>query len=66
MPSIFADYMSTRLRAPVGPPWRIAIDGVDQRKLQRYRIDFTPFDTNAQAGGNASAVFGDVNWRLRA
>ena len=42
----------------------IRFDGVDQRKLQRYRIGFTPFDTNAQAGGNASAVFGDLNWRL--
>jgi iron complex outermembrane receptor protein len=42
----------------------ISFDGVDQRKLQRYRIGFTPFDTNQQAGGHASAVYGDVNWRL--
>ena len=42
----------------------ISFDGVDQRKLQRYRIGFTPFDTNQQAGGHAAAAFGDVNWRL--
>ena len=42
----------------------ISFDGVDQRKLQRYRIGFTAFDTDQQAGGHAAAVFGDVNWRL--
>ena len=42
----------------------ISFDGVDQRKLQRYRIGFTAFDTDQQAGGHATAVYGDVNWRL--
>ena len=42
----------------------ISFDGVEQRKLQRYRIGFTPFDTDQKAGGNAVAAFGDVNWRL--
>ena len=48
----------------VGGLYYIAFDGVDQRKLQRYGIGFTPFDTDQKAGGNAAAVFGDVNWRL--
>ncbi len=42
----------------------ISFDGTDQRKLQLYRIGFTPFDTNQKAGGHASAIYGDVNWRL--
>ena len=42
----------------------ISFDGVDQRKVQVYRIPFTPFDTDQKAGGHAAAVFGDVNWRL--
>ena len=48
----------------VGGLYYISFDGIDQRKLQRYRIGFTPFDTDQQAGGHAAAVYGDVNWRL--
>lgn len=48
----------------VGGLYYISFDGIDQRKLQRYRIGFTAFDTDQQAGGHAAAVYGDVNWRL--
>jgi len=48
----------------VGGLYYIRFDGVDQRRAQRYRIGFTPFDTDQKAGGHAVAAFGDVNWRL--
>ena len=38
--------------------------GVDLRTVSRYRIGFTAFSTDATAGGETSAVYGDVNWRL--
>jgi len=42
----------------------LKFSGVDQRQVSRYKIGLIPFDTNASAGGEATAIFGDVNWRL--
>jgi iron complex outermembrane receptor protein len=42
----------------------LRFSGVDQRTVARYKIGFTAFATDATAGGNATAAFGDVNWRI--
>ncbi len=44
--------------------YHIRFSGKDERVVERYRIGFTAFSTDATAGGHATAAFGDLNWRL--